>query len=146
MYATFGAGLTLERETDIFQKAYYNNAQTHYNYTGPLTGIETRVPNNRTHFNAYCSPVGIKFGKKLGGYIEIGIGYKGMINGGISYRFGKGLIHRVHIPYQTDDIVLLPHNFPVDSNIAEIGRVGTGSKQFNKFSSFYQNCFKKMNG
>ncbi len=36
------------------------------------------------------TPIGIRFGGRLGGFAELGIGYKGMINGGISYRFGPG--------------------------------------------------------
>lgn len=31
--------------------------------------------------------LGIRVGKKLGGFVELGLGNKGIINGGISYRF-----------------------------------------------------------
>lgn len=35
------------------------------------------------------TPVGVRFGGRLGGFVELGVGYKGLINGGISYKFGS---------------------------------------------------------
>ena len=37
--------------------------------------------------NAHVTPLGIRFGKGFGGFAEIGYGYKGILNAGISCRF-----------------------------------------------------------
>ena len=37
--------------------------------------------------NAHITPIGIRFGKALGGFAEFGYGYKGILNVGISCRF-----------------------------------------------------------
>lgn len=36
------------------------------------------------------TPIGIRYGGKLGAYAELGIGYKGVFNAGISYKLGPG--------------------------------------------------------
>jgi hypothetical protein len=35
------------------------------------------------------APVGVRFGGRLGGFLELGIGYKGLVNAGLSYRLGR---------------------------------------------------------
>ena len=40
-----------------------------------------------THLNAHFTPVGARFGKEFGGFVELGYGYKGIFNAGISYLF-----------------------------------------------------------
>ena len=56
----------------------------HQVYT-PVTGEKTNatVP----YFNFQFTPIGLKFGKTFGGYTELGVGYKGIINAGLFYRF-----------------------------------------------------------
>ena len=39
------------------------------------------------YVNAHITPIGMRFGKDFGGFMEIGYGYKGIFNAGISYRF-----------------------------------------------------------
>ena len=34
-------------------------------------------------------PFGIRVGKKLGGFLELGFSYKGLVHGGVTYRFGQ---------------------------------------------------------
>lgn len=50
-----------------------------------------RVPGHEYYkgisYNIQLSPIGISVGRILSCYAEIGIGYKGFLNGGISYRF-----------------------------------------------------------
>ena len=43
----------------------------------------SRVP----YFNVHVTPIGARFGKEFGGFVELGYGYKGIINAGVSYRF-----------------------------------------------------------
>jgi hypothetical protein len=38
----------------------------------------------QNHFNMHITPIGMRLGKKFGGFLEIGLGYKGLINAGVS--------------------------------------------------------------
>ncbi len=39
------------------------------------------------HFNFQFSPISFKVGGRAGGYLEIGYGYKGVLNGGVFFNF-----------------------------------------------------------
>jgi len=43
----------------------------------------TRLP----YFNVHFTPIGMRFGKEVGGFLEFGYGYKGILNAGVSFRF-----------------------------------------------------------
>ncbi|MCK4288204.1 MAG: hypothetical protein KAW86_03280, partial [Bacteroidales bacterium] len=43
--------------------------------------------NNINHFNFQITAVGVRLGKSLGGFMELGFGYKGLLNFGLSYQF-----------------------------------------------------------
>ena len=45
--------------------------------------IISRLPYVNVHF----TPIGMRFGKEFGGFLEFGYGYKGILNAGFSYRF-----------------------------------------------------------
>lgn len=72
LYGAVGMGYTFRNE-----KVTYGNANAEYNtpYAAPI------------HFNAYGSPLGIRFGRELSGFFELGLGYKGLFNYGLTYRF-----------------------------------------------------------
>lgn len=55
----------------IFAQTSYKNMNTRGNNTG---------------FAFQVNPVGIRVGKKLGGFLEAGFGYKGLINAGLSLK------------------------------------------------------------
>ena len=132
VYATFGFGVTSENETDVIQQAYYKNVPLWNYYTGPLTGSETKVPNNRAHFNGYFSPVGISFGKRLRGFVEVGFGYKGVFNGGISYKVDR---HRrsMVLPPDADSVIILPHTFQVE-HLKDVGAISTEDEHTDNFN------------
>ena len=46
----------------------------------------TFINSKSYNFNAFISPIGIRYGKQLGGFLEAGFGYKGILNAGVSYR------------------------------------------------------------
>lgn len=48
-------------------------------------GMESQQDENHLAFQ--INALGMRFGKKLGGFIEMGYGYKGIICGGINYQF-----------------------------------------------------------
>ena len=65
LYGNIGTGFTLVRFSN-------NNAET---------GLK-QLP----FFNLHISPIGVRFGKMVGGFVEIGWGYKGIINAGLSVK------------------------------------------------------------
>ena len=70
LYGSFGLGLTIVHFADaVFDDGRKANV--------------SRVP----YVNVHATPVGVRFGKEFGGFVEIGYGYKGILNAGINYRF-----------------------------------------------------------
>ena len=65
LYGNIGMGITLVRFSN-------NNAEA---------GLK-QFP----FFNMHISPFGVRFGKMVGGFVEIGWGYKGFINAGLSVK------------------------------------------------------------
>lgn len=68
MYSIVGFALTFVNEQ-------YSN-ESGQNNTFPLPG-------------GHATGLGIRFGKELGGFVEIGLGTKGMMSAGISYRLNE---------------------------------------------------------
>ena len=67
-----GASLGLTVYDDFF--VYHDLYSHHTDLSGPsVTGQIT--------------PLGMRIGRKLGGFVELGLGYKGLFNFGCSYRF-----------------------------------------------------------
>ncbi|MDR1652817.1 MAG: hypothetical protein LBS01_04085 [Prevotellaceae bacterium] len=62
-----------------------------YGFVGGGTTIFTvptfNVVKTNAIFNFQITPLGVSFGKKIAAFIEVGYGYKGLVNAGISYRF-----------------------------------------------------------
>ncbi|RYD98968.1 MAG: hypothetical protein EOP54_05830 [Sphingobacteriales bacterium] len=67
LYAVAGAGITSYTE-----KYKPNSGSTE--------------KNTAAHFNFQISPVGVKFGNRIGGMAEVGFGYKGLLNAGLFVR------------------------------------------------------------
>ncbi len=72
-YCSMGIGTSFYNETDYL-------ANTSYYYPGQLSGNK---------FNFRISPIGFRFGGKFGGFVELGIGYKGLVDGGLYYTIHK---------------------------------------------------------
>lgn len=70
-YALFGAGVALVKE----QYDYYQGGSNPENKTNSVSP------------NMQITPLGLGFGGRLKGNIEVGLGYKGLLNCGISYNF-----------------------------------------------------------
>jgi hypothetical protein len=75
LYGYAGAGVT-----------FYDNKCTLYsnipNVTLPSNPYDYRV----TNFNFQVTPIGFRFGGDIGGFVELGLGYKGIFSGGLSAR------------------------------------------------------------
>lgn len=52
-----------------------------------LTILKTSTNKSVPHFNAQVTPLGFEYGGNVKGFLELGVGYKGIIHGGISYKF-----------------------------------------------------------
>ncbi len=84
IYGTFGMGLTYRNEIDRYDQNFYN--QNYWNGTNKLAN-EIEVDNSKVQGNAYLSPIGLSVGRRVRWYAEIGLGYKGVANSGISFKF-----------------------------------------------------------
>lgn len=51
------------------------------------SGAKSKSTENK--LKAHYSPVAIRAGGRLGGFLELGFGYKGFVNLGVSYKFGR---------------------------------------------------------
>lgn len=78
MYGSISAGLAVFEDYQ-----HYNNMYAmHQDETG-------------ARLTAHGSPFGIRIGRRFAGFAELGLGYKGIFNGGFSYRFRTK--RRMHI-------------------------------------------------
>jgi len=48
-------------------------------------------------WGAHISPFGIRIGRQFAGYLEVGYGYKGIVNGGLAFRFPRVLRQRERV-------------------------------------------------
>lgn len=71
LYSVIGMGYTFRDEVITDQYGA--------EYTSPYV--------RRVHFNAYGCPLGVRAGGRLSGFFELGMGYKGVLNYGVTYRF-----------------------------------------------------------
>lgn len=58
-----------------------------YQSEGRSSAREEVFTDNRTFFSFQFTPVGVRFGRAVGAHLELGFGYKGLINVGLSGRF-----------------------------------------------------------
>ena len=70
-YAVLGYGYSFASEAYTYQSIPATYSQTN-----------TRNPNFQVTL------IGLRFGGSLAGFIELGVGYKGLINGGVAYNIG----------------------------------------------------------
>ncbi len=69
LYATAGAGASL------------------YDQKYTADGSGRRESDSLLFFNFQATPIGIKIGKAVGGFAELGVGYKGIVSAGVFARF-----------------------------------------------------------
>lgn len=78
-YGYFGIGYTYLNEIGIYSPEYYNSQ--YVNGVNSLGGsLEVSRDHDKTGFQ--ICPIGISFGRKYGGFAELGFGYKGIYNFG----------------------------------------------------------------
>jgi len=70
-YTYLGIGCSLYKQSDEYFLSGYPSEKHEHNYSA---------------LNMQYVPLGISVGHRLSGFAEIGVGYKGIVNAGISYR------------------------------------------------------------
>ena len=124
-YAYLGAGYTSTKVTFNF---FSNITDQGYFYGTPSSlFLKQNTTVDFSHLNFQVTPIGFSTGKDLTAFIEFGFGYKGMISGGVSYRFSK---HKPNPPLSEhvnnesiDGMVVIPLNFPLDSSFKDLGEI-----------------------
>lgn len=69
---------------DFYGSAAAGIIMDKYTQTEPNKGS---VKSNNTDFAFQVNPAGIRVGKKIGVFAEVGFGYRGIINAGLNYKF-----------------------------------------------------------
>lgn len=72
LYSKLGAGITYAQSTDKYTNQSNENAKD---------------DNSQWLFNFQLSLIGVQFGKKVCGFVELGLGQQGIVSTGIKYRF-----------------------------------------------------------
>jgi len=82
-YCMAGIGFTYQNEVDIYSDGYY---LTNYQNGLNSLGKNLQIQNNRYHFNGQITPIGISVGGRISEFMELGVGYKGILNIGITVK------------------------------------------------------------
>jgi len=83
LYTTIGMGITVYKVDLVYDNDYY----TGYNANKPGESASKARQKRDGHFNAYYAPFGISVGGNISWFAEVGFGYKGLMNTGVSYVF-----------------------------------------------------------
>ena len=84
-YGLGGVGGSLEQMTYNFNAGI---AEQSYFYGTPTSLVPTsHYTESHLYPNAQISPIGLRFGGPLAFFMEMGFGYRGLVSGGVCYRF-----------------------------------------------------------
>lgn len=131
-YGYIGAGYTSLRIDYNFRD---NIAHQQYFYGTPSSMVPTNpYTADRSHVNFQVTPFGCRIGNEVAGYFELGVGYKGLVSAGISYRLQNGKRQK---KTTRSEVLFLPKGYPLDSSCHYIGKERTSSPQFDPRSDFH---------
>ena len=82
-YGYLGIGISYLNELDTYSPAYYI---THYNNGVNSLGNSREILYNHTEISLQICPIGISVGGRIRGFVELGFGYKGIINSGLAVK------------------------------------------------------------
>ncbi len=83
MYGSAGLGISYSNEVDIYSDDYYNSKYVNGKNT---LGAALELDNNKYHFNGQITGLGMRWGRKLCAQLELGFGYKGIVNAGLALK------------------------------------------------------------
>ena len=125
-YGYLGAGYTFTRLRYQFN-AGITDASFFYGTSNSLVPVNPYMQ-TAGHFNAQLTPVGFRAGGALACFAEFGVGYKGLLSVGVSYNIRN--LKAYMAGGASEQPLILPKYYPLDSNFKPIGKVGTGSPVF----------------
>jgi hypothetical protein len=121
-YGYLGAGFTSTRITFSFfdniphQERFYGTSSSAF--------LHKNTTIDFSHYNFQVTPLGIRRGDAIAGFIEFGFGYKGMVHGGLSIKFNNGKHKPVKFKLgESEETLLLPYNYPVGSDLIYVAKV-----------------------
>lgn len=83
LYGSFALGITYRNEYGYYNQYVLTSGLPGY---AGASGDHSQGYNGKIQGNGYLSPLGISSGSKLSWFAELGIGYKGVVNTGISLK------------------------------------------------------------
>jgi hypothetical protein len=91
IYGYAGIGYTFAKlekayNPQVYASSYQNGVNTSYGLP-PYLSSENPVYANQGHINGQFTPFGLRIGNMIAWDLELGFGYKGLINTGLSYVF-----------------------------------------------------------
>jgi hypothetical protein len=81
IYGAVGFGYTFYNEVDTYNLDYYYSK---YKNGVNTLGKSIEKENNANHFNGQITGLGIRYGSQLAFNLELGFGYKGIVNAGLT--------------------------------------------------------------
>jgi hypothetical protein len=83
IYGYAGYGYSYINEVDRYSLEYYNS---YYRDGVNSLGDKIEVAQNRHQYNFHVCPIGANFGKRIKYFAELGYGYKGILNIGVTLK------------------------------------------------------------
>jgi hypothetical protein len=124
-YTTIAAELLYKYRDEKFSQ-FYTYVSTGCSFVSKSTSASASVVNYSV-FNMQYVPIGIRFGRHFAGFLEVGVGYKGLVNGGLSLCLGKmRSTGTPELNYESlNGMIVIPLDFLVDSNLKDLGEIRT---------------------
>ncbi|MFD2552507.1 hypothetical protein ACFSQP_11860 [Bizionia sediminis] len=86
-YLTIGVGTEYHYIANTWFQMYSGGALALSTASSENTSPENTQKDNTTYLNFQINALGFRFGKALAAVVELGVGYKGFANVGLSYQF-----------------------------------------------------------
>ena len=86
-YLTVGFGTEYHYVHKAWFQMYSGASIAYTSQNADFTTSSDIEDTNDSYFNFQVNAVGLRFGKALGGFVELGVGYRGYVNAGLSYQF-----------------------------------------------------------
>ena len=83
-YGTIGLGFSVRDEVDTYSGPYY---YSHFSNGVNSLGSSMVLGSVLLNLTPYISPFGIRVGRKFSGFMQGGLGYRGIFNCGVAYKF-----------------------------------------------------------
>ena len=86
-YFSVGFGSEYHYISKVWFQMYSGASVAYTSQNSNFTTSSNLEDNSDGYFNFHVNALGFRFGKALAGFVELGVGYKGVANAGVSYQF-----------------------------------------------------------